>query len=106
MKSNNLVYLDRSPFSGSDIEKIQALGEKQHLLYRWFRSERITQPKRDQYILYSGTRGSTPYAAYRIERNKDGIYSLFNQRTNDILCENRALDGVLDNLPDDFFYSL
>ena len=59
---DNLVQLDRSPFSQADLRKIRALGEKQKLMYRWFRSERITQPGLDQSKVYSGARGRTPYA--------------------------------------------
>ena len=105
-KPDNLVELDRSPFSTGDIQKIHALGEKQRLLYRWFRSERLTRPGLDQFVLYSGTRGRTPYAAYRVERYRDGIYKLANQRTDEFLAEGRTLDDVLGHLPDDFFYSV
>lgn len=103
---DNLVQLDLSPFSPADLKKIGALGEKQKLLYRWFRSERITQPGLDQYKIYSGARSRTPYAAYRFERYGDGTYKLLNQRTDEILAEERTLDAVLDKLPDDFFYSV
>lgn len=103
---DNLVRLDLSPFSPADLKKIEALGEKQKLLYRWFRSERISQPGLDQYKVYSGTRGGTPYAAYRIERYSDGTYKLANQRTDETLAVGRTLDDVIDKLPDDFFYSV
>ena len=103
---DNLIQLDRSPFSQADLNKIKALGEKQKLMYRWFRSERITQPGLDQYKVYSGARGRNPYAAYRIERYADGTYKLFNQRTDEALAEDRTIDAVLDKLPDDFFYSV
>ena len=102
----NLIQLDRSPFSQSDLKKVKALGEKQRLMYRWFRSERLTQPGLDQFKVYSGTRGRTPYAAYRIERYTDGTYKLFNQRTDEELASARTLDAVLDELPDDFYYSV
>lgn len=103
---DNLIQLDRSPFSQADLRKIQALGEKQKLMYRWFRSERTTQPGLDRFKVYSGTRGRTPYAAYRVERYGDGTYKLFNQRTDEALAEDRTIDAVLDKLPDDFFYSV
>jgi hypothetical protein len=103
---DNLVQLDRSPFSQADLKKIKALGEKQQLMYRWFRSERITQPGLDQFKVYSGARTKTPYAAYRVERYGDGTYKLFDQRTDEILAEERTIDAVLDTLPDDFFYSV
>lgn len=103
---DNLVQLDLSPFSPADLKKIEALGEKQKLLYRWFRSERITQPGLDLYKVYSGARGRTPYAAYRVERYSDGTYRLLNQRTDEVLAEDRTLAAVLDKLPDDFFYSV
>ena len=40
---DNLVRLDLSPFSRADLDKIEALGKKLRLLYRWSRSERITK---------------------------------------------------------------
>ncbi|MBT5049124.1 MAG: hypothetical protein HOM58_11545 [Rhodospirillaceae bacterium] len=103
---DNLIQLDRSPFSPADLKKIEALGEKQKLLYRWFRSERITQPGLDLYKVYSGARGRTPYAAYRVERYSDGTYKLLRHRTDELLAEDRTLDAVLEKLPDDFFYSV
>ena len=103
---DNLVRLDRSPFSQRDLQKIQALGDKQKLMYRWYRSERITQPGLDQFKVYSGARGRTPYAAYRIERYADGTYKLFSHRTDELLAEDRTIDAVLDKLPDDFFFSV
>lgn len=105
-KPDNLVRLDRSPFSSADLQKIQALGEKQRLLYRWFRCERQTRPGLDQFLLYSGARSRTPYAAYRVERHGDGTYRLANQRTDELLAAGRTLDEVLERLPEDFFYSV
>ena len=102
----NLVRLDLSPFSKSDLEKIRVLGEKQKLLYRWFRSERSTRPGLDQYLLYSGTRGKSPYAAYRVERYRDGTYKLANQRSDELIATGRTLDEVLGKIPEDFFYSV
>jgi len=102
----NLVRLDLSPFSKSDLEKIGALGEKQKLLYRWFRSERTSRPGLDQFLLYSGTRGKSPYAAYRVERYRDGTYKLANQRSDELIASGRTLDEVLNRIPDDFFYSV
>jgi len=103
---DNLIQLDRSPFSQADLKKIQVLGEKQKLMYRWFRSERISEPGLDQFKVYSGARGRNPYAAYRVERNGQGIYRLFSQRTDEMLAEGRTIDTLLDKLPDDFFYSV
>lgn len=103
---DNLVQLDLSQFSPADLKLIEALGEKQKLLYRWFRRERITQPGLDQYKVYSGARSRSPYAAYRVERYSDGTYRLMNQRSDEVLAEDRTLDAVLDKLPDDFFYSV
>lgn len=102
----NLVELDLSPFSKSDLAKIKALGEKLRLLYRWFRSERITEPGLDQYLIYSGDRSRTPYAAYRIDRHRDGQYHLFRQKTEESLVTARTMTDVLDKLPDDFFCSM
>lgn len=102
---DNLVRLDVSLFSNGDLAKIRALGDKLRLLYRWFRRERLTRPGLDQCMIYSGDRTRTPYAAYRIERYRDGHYALLNQRTDEAITEGRTLDQVLEALPDDFFYS-
>lgn len=101
----NLVALDLSPFSKSDLARIKALGEKQRLLYRWFRSERVSQAGLDQYMIYSGDRSRTPYAAYRIDRLRDGEYRLFSIKTEECLATSRSLTDVLDKIPDDFFCS-
>ncbi len=103
--SDNLVRLDLSQFSRADLDKINALGKKLQLLYRWYRSERVTKEGCDTYFLYSGARGRHPYAAYRIERHSDGAYVLFNQRGDEELAAGRTLDEVIDALPEDFFYS-
>ncbi|MBK18772.1 MAG: hypothetical protein CMM52_08035 [Rhodospirillaceae bacterium] len=103
---DNLIELDLSAFSKEDVEKIKALGEKQRLLYRWFRHERTTQPGLDQFFIYSGARGRTPYSAYRVERHMDARYAIFSQRSGEMIAEGRTLDSVLDHLPDDFFYSI
>lgn len=103
--SDNLVPLDLSPFARADIDKIARLGEKQRLLYRWFRSERVSQPGLDQCMIYSGARGRTPYAAYRVVRHRDGHYELFNQRSGASIARGRTIDEVIDRLPEDFFYS-
>ena len=102
---DKLITLDLSPFSRADLDKIAVLGEKQRLLYRWFRSERVTRPGLDQCVVYSGARGRTPYAAYRVARRRDGRYELSNQRTGATLAEGRTIDEVIDRLPEDFFYS-
>ncbi|MFT5438713.1 MAG: hypothetical protein ACI9MJ_000573 [Alphaproteobacteria bacterium] len=104
-ETENLVELDMSPFSKPDLERIKALGEKQRLLYRWFRAERITRAGLDQYLIYSGDRTRTPYSAYRVERYRDGEYRLCNQRTDECIVTARTMGDVLDRLPDDFFYS-
>lgn len=103
--SENLVPLDLSQFARADVEKIVRLGEKLRLLYRWFRSERVTEPGLDRYLIYSGARGRTPYAAYCVARHRDGHYELSNQRTRAVLARGRTIDEVIDGIPEDFFYS-
>lgn len=102
---DNLVELDLSAFSHADLDKILELGKKQRLLYRWFRCERKTESGLDFYQVYSGARGRTPYAAYRIERRRDGRYWLLDQRTAEIIAQARTLDAVIKRLPENFFYS-
>ncbi len=103
--SDNIVELDLSAFSKPDIARIKSLGEKLKLLYRWFRSERVTQPGLDKYLIYSGDRTRTPYAAYRIERDRSGEYRLYDQKSGECLAAARSMDHVLNRLPDDFFSS-
>ncbi len=102
---DNLVRLDLSPFPRADLVKLEKLGDKLRLLYRWFRSDRITANGCDALVLYSGARGRTPYAAYRVERRRDGGYVLLDQRSGEELRTGRTLDEMLDALPEDFFYS-
>ncbi len=103
--SDNLVRLDLSPFSRADLAKLKKLGDKQRLLYRWFRSERLTTEGCDAVVLYSGARGRRPYAAYRVERHRDGGYVLLDQRSEEQIHTGRTLDEALDALPEDFYYS-
>ena len=103
--SDNLVRLDLSPFSRADVKKIAQLGEKLRLLYRWFRSERVTGDGCDACVLYSGARGRTPYAAYRVERHRDGGYALIDQRSGARIGTGRTMDKALAALPEDFYYS-
>ena len=104
-KPNNLLELDLSFFSKDDVKYIQDLGYKQRLCYRWFRYERSREPGHDQFVIYSGARGRTPYASYRIERHPDARYSLSSQRTGKKLATGRTIQSVIKHLPDDFFYS-
>ena len=102
---NNIIELDFSKFSKDDLFEVEALGKKQKLLYRWFRFERVTEPGLDQLVFYSGARGRTPYAAYRVNRHRDGRYALVNHRTGETITESRTLNSALNKLPDDFYYS-
>lgn len=99
------VKLDLSSFSRADLDKIKALGGKLRLLYRWFRWERITGPDADRCHLYSGARGLSPYASYRVSRKPDGVYELADGRSGDVIENARTLDAALAALPEDFYYS-
>ena len=102
---DNIIELDFSKFSKDDFVQVEALAKKQKLLYRWFRFERVTEPGLDQLVFYSGARGRTPYAAYRVDRHRNGRYSLVNHRTEEIITKSRTLNSALNKLPDDFYYS-
>ncbi len=102
---DNLVALDLSPFSRADLGKIAKIGDNMRLLYRWFRSERVSEAGLDRYFLYSGARGRTPYASYLVERHRDGRYRLMDQRRQAHIGWGRTLDEVLKALPEDFYYS-
>ena len=103
--ANNLVALDLASFSRADLAKIEGLGDKMRLLYRWFRMERRRSPGRDECVLYSGARGPAPYACYRIARRRDGRYELRDHRSGALLAGGRTLDEVLAALPEDFYYT-
>ena len=103
--ADNLITLDLAPFSRADIGKIAALGDKMRLLYRWFRSERVSEVGLDRCFLYSGARGRAPYASYLVERHRDGRYRLGDQRNDETICWGGTLDEVLEALPEDFYYS-
>ncbi len=100
-----LVELDLSSFSGADLDKIAALGDKLRLLHRWFRWERVTQDGIDRCHIYSGARGRSPYAAYRLQRHRDGTYELADGRSGEAIQSARTLDAALAALPEDFYYS-
>ncbi|MEE2954886.1 MAG: hypothetical protein VX780_02020 [Pseudomonadota bacterium] len=102
---NNIIELDFSKFSKNDLNRVEALGVKQKLLYRWFRFERVTEPGLDQLVFYSGARGRVPYAAYRVDRHRNGLYALVNHRTGETITKSRTLNSALNKLPDDFYYS-
>jgi hypothetical protein len=106
--TNNLVQLDLSRFSRSDIAKIENLGQKLRLMHRWFRFERReedTGDGGDGYLLYSGDRGPRNYVSYGIHRLYDGAYELRDPRRKTVLASARSIDEVIDALPEDFFYT-
>ena len=78
-------------------------GDNRELLYRWFRYVRRIEDGSESIILYSGDRGPTPYAAYRLERTREGTYGLFNHRSAASIATARTLEGVLAELPNDFY---
>ena len=106
LKTKNVLILELSYFTRSDMEAIRLIGEKQKLLYRWFRSERKKEREKDICIIYSGTRGLSPYAAYRIERHQDGSYHLLKHKINKKIFVGRSINQIITKLPDDFYYSL
>ncbi|MBB43046.1 MAG: hypothetical protein CMM44_04695 [Rhodospirillaceae bacterium] len=106
LSTKNVLILELSCFTRSDLEAIKSLGEKQKLLHRWFRSERKKESEKDLCIIYSGTHGLSPYAAYRIERHQDGGYHLLKHKTGKKIVEARSIKQIMAKLPDDFYYSM
>jgi hypothetical protein len=103
--TDNLVRLDVSRFSKSDVSKVQALGDKLKLMRRWYRCERQQGSGHDRFVVYSGDRGPTPYSVFHIVRNPDGSYALFDPKADKTLVSARTIDAVIDALPNDFYYS-
>jgi hypothetical protein len=103
--ADKLVRLDVSRFSKTDVQKIEALGDKLKLMRRWFRCERQQAAGLDRFAIYSGDRGPTRYASYHVVRNADGSYALLDPRAGRTLATARTIDAVIDALPDDFYYS-
>ena len=103
--SENLFELDLSRFTRSDREKIRELGDKLKLMRRWFRHEIVRGDDGDVAQLYSGNRGPTRYAHYRILRDPSGSYTLLDGSSDEQIHEGRTIAAVIDAIPDDFFYS-
>ena len=103
--ADNLVELDLSRFTKSDLRKIADLGEKMRLMRRWFRHEMARTDDGEEAHLYSGDRGPRRYAHYWIGRGRDGTYTLITGDPPEPLAEARAIDSVLDAIPQDFYYT-
>jgi hypothetical protein len=106
--TGNLVRLDLSRFSRTDIIKIEDIGRKLRLMHRWFRYERREEDSGDGadcYMIFSGDRGPRTYVSYSIWRLYDGGYELRDPQRKQLLASARSIDGVIDALPDDFFYT-
>lgn len=103
--TENLVKLDLSRFTPSDIGKVRRVGAKLKLMRRWFRFDRGECAEGEEIRLYSGDRGPARYSAYRIVRRRDGRYVLLPERSDDAIWETRSIDAVIDALPQDFYYA-
>jgi len=109
--ADNLLKLDLSRFTRSDVSKIHRLQGKLRLMHRWFRCERIdpenpgNQGEIDTFAIYSGDRGPKQYVCYHINRLADGAYELRRPPSETPIARGRALDSVIAALPDDFFYT-
>lgn len=102
---DNLIPLDLSKFSRADIAKIEGIGEKLRLMRRWFRFEIDEGEGRAEARIYSGDRGPERYAHCRIVRSRDGSYELYTAESETALAQSRAMDAVIDAIPDEFFYT-
>ena len=102
--TDNLVRLDLSRFTARDVRKIGELGDKMHLLHRWFRCERQNDSDGEAFKIYSGDRGPRRYASYQISRHDNGTYSLIEGDGGTELAHGRTIDKVIDALPGDFYF--
>lgn len=105
MSPDNLVPLNLSQFSRTDIAKIEGIGEKLRLMRRWFRHELGKRDGCAEARIYSGDRGPLQYAAFRILRCRDGMYALFRDKDKEPLIRTRTIDAAINAIPDEFFYT-
>jgi len=103
--TDNLVALDLSRFTSSDLEKLSDLQKKLMGMRRWCRYERTSNNGREAYLLYSGDHGPRPYAIYRITRRESGSYLMEHGRSDTFVAEGRTIDHVIAALPDDFYFT-
>lgn len=106
--ADNLVRLDLSKFTRSDVVKIEDIGRKLRLMHRWFRYERREEDADnggDCYFIFSGDKGPRTYVTYSLWRLYDGGYELRNPQRKELLAAARSIDRVIDKIPDDFFYT-
>lgn len=103
--NDNLVALDLTRFTQADSLKLADLQKKVTMMRRWCRCERSEKNGRDTFELYSGDRGTQPYASYRITRRQDGGYVLADGRSDAHIADGRTIDSVIDALPDDFYFT-
>jgi len=103
--TNNLVTLDLTRFTATDVQKLADLQKKVWMMRRWCRCERIEKNGREIYVLYSGDRGPLPYASYQLIRRDEGSYILEDGRTEEHIADGRTVDAVIDALPDDFYFT-
>ena len=103
--NDNLVPLELSRFTSSDLAKLTDLQKKLMGMRRWCRYEQIADDGRETCLLYSGDHGPQPYAVYRITRRQGGSYMLEDGRTDTFIAEGRTIDHVISTLPDDFYFT-
>ena len=106
--TDNLIRLDLSKFTRPDVVKIEDIGRKLRLMHRWFRFERREDDNDvggDCYMIYSGDKGPRTYVTYSLWRLYDGEYELRDPQRKELLASARSIDRVIENIPDEFFYT-
>ena len=103
--NKNIVDLDLSRFSQTDVKKIHALQKKVWLMRRWCRCDCVEEAGREIFILYSGDNGPKPYVIYRISKLIDGKYILEGDTEGKAIGLGQTMDAVINLIPDNFYFT-
>ncbi len=103
--NENVVNLDLSRFSETDVKKIQALQNKVRLMRRWCRCDQVKENGRESFLLYSGDNGPKPYVTYRISKRSNGKYIIKDEAEGIVIGTVQTMDNVIDLIPDNFYFT-
>ena len=103
--NKNIVDLDLSRFSQTDVKKIHALQKKVWLMRRWCRCDCVEEGGREIFILYSGDNGPKPNVIYRKSKLIDGKYILEGDSESKAIVIAQTMDAVINLIPDNFYFT-